>query len=173
VDAAVTPRHHAAPPAQLHGWAGFVHRYGWRAYAVPILAVITVVALFSETTSRPARARVAAAGTSAHHHGGTLEGVTGGNAQYQPGSTPAPLVIKLKTDGPTSCATNRYAKLILVSISRQHLWACQGSTQVNSSPVTTGKITDGDQTPLGSWRVQAKQRNRYLVGPGYKDYVRY
>ena len=39
--------------------------------------------------------------------------------------------------------------------------------------VTTGSVVDNNQTPLGSWRVQAKQRDRYLVGPGYRDYVRY
>ena len=26
---------------------------------------------------------------------------------------------------------------------------------------------------MGTWRVQAKQRNRYLEGPGYKEYVQY
>jgi lipoprotein-anchoring transpeptidase ErfK/SrfK len=62
---------------------------------------------------------------------------------------------------------------VLVSISQQRLWACDRSRQVNSTSVTTGRVVDHDRTPVGSWRVQAKQRNRYLVGPGYRDYVHF
>lgn len=37
-----------APRRTLAGaWRGFVHRYGWRAYALPVLVVVTVVALLS------------------------------------------------------------------------------------------------------------------------------
>lgn len=60
-----------------------------------------------------------------------------------------------------------------MSISQQHVWMCQGPRQVNSSAVTTGATDDGDATPTGSWVVQAKQTDRYLVGPGYRDYVHY
>lgn len=35
----------------LGRWLGFAHRYGWRAYALPVLAVVTVLALFG--TSSP------------------------------------------------------------------------------------------------------------------------
>lgn len=35
-----------------HSWRGFVDRYGWRAYAVPVLLVITVVALLSTNQVR-------------------------------------------------------------------------------------------------------------------------
>ncbi len=74
----------------------------------------------------------------------------------------------------TACAGNTtYARLVLVSISEQHLWACEGRKQVNTTPVTTGASVANHQTPVGSWRVQAKQRDRYLVGPGYRDYVRF
>ena len=141
----------------------FVRRWGWRAYALPILVMITVVALLQPPHesghSRPAAAAV-------------VEGSAAGHG-FAAGSTPAPVVIKLKTDTITSCAGSPFAKLLLVSISQQHLWACQGGRQVNSVPVTTGSVVDHDQTPVGSWRVQAKQRDRYLVGPGYRDYVRY
>lgn len=82
-------------------------------------------------------------------------------------------MVDLGSDDATSCAGNHYAQLVLVSISRQHLWACEGQKQVNSTPVTTGETDNGDHTPLGSWRVQDKQRDRYLVGPGYRDYVQY
>jgi lipoprotein-anchoring transpeptidase ErfK/SrfK len=61
----------------------------------------------------------------------------------------------------------------LVSRSQQQLWACEGHRQVEESAVTTGASKHGDQTPLGSWRLQGKQTNRYLVGPGYRDFVRF
>lgn len=38
-------------------WRGFAHRYGWRAYALPLLAVVTVLALFS-TNSPKVRAAI-------------------------------------------------------------------------------------------------------------------
>jgi lipoprotein-anchoring transpeptidase ErfK/SrfK len=98
-----------------------------------------------------------------------VEGLTGGDA-FGAGATPAPVVISLGDDG---MSQNTYGRLVLVSISRQHLWTCQGSMQVRDAAVTTGATVDNDQTPLGSWRVQAKQRDRFLVGPGYKDYVHY
>ena len=158
------------------GWASFVRRYGWRAYALPALSVITVAALVHGTGSSTSgrslttghRASIASASLGATQ----FEGLAGGTAGFGAASTPPPKVISLGSDV-TSCATNTYTQLVLVSISRQHLWACHGSKQVNSTPVTTGKVVGGDQTPLGSWRVQAKQRDRYLVGPGYTDYVRY
>ncbi len=104
-----------------------------------------------------------------------VEGLnTGDDAEFGAASTPAPVpvVINLGAE-PTSCLNNIYPQLVLVSISKQRLWACQGAKQVNSTPVTTGATVDSDQTPLGSWRVQARQRDRYLVGPGYRDYVQY
>jgi lipoprotein-anchoring transpeptidase ErfK/SrfK len=104
--------------------------------------------------------------------GSQVEGFRTDEGGFRSGSAPAPVVIELGDDE-ISCATNNYAQLVLVSISKQRLWACEGARQVNSTAVTTGKVVDQDQTPLGSWRVQAKQRDRYLVGPGYKDYVKY
>jgi lipoprotein-anchoring transpeptidase ErfK/SrfK len=171
-----------------------VQRYGWRAYALPILSVVTVAALVQHDPGSAAAKRSpwAAGGhkvaptaplrldvakdlpstSSTRAAGVQVEGLTAGEAGFDAGSTPAPVVINLGDDG-VSCATNTYRRLVLVSISRQHLWACQGGRQVSDAPVTTGATIDNDQTPLGSWRVQAKQRDRYLVGPGYKDYVHY
>lgn len=181
-------RAHAVRSRRRHGWAGFVDQYGWRAYALPILSVVTVAALVRGSSSPPAghpgtavadgRSTTAAAPASgttqpaAGHHL-QQEGLTSGDSGFRAGSTPAPVVIHLKSDAPTSCTQNSYHKLILVSLSQQHLWVCQGHRQLNETPVTTGRTNNGDQTPVGSWRVQAKQRDRYLVGPGYKDYVKY
>ncbi len=179
-------------PAGRRGWgARFVHLYGWRAYALPILSVVTVAALFRSTpatvSAHTASAPTASRSTSGAPHpdqtisaadrptgsaGVQVEGLTSGAALFDPGAAPAPVVINLGDDA-VSCATNRYQQLVVVSISKQHLWACEAGKQIRSVAVTTGRTLDGDQTPLGSWRVQAKQRHRYLVGPGYRDYVQY
>ena len=34
-------------PEDVHSWRDFAGRYGWRAYALPILVVVTVVALLT------------------------------------------------------------------------------------------------------------------------------
>lgn len=195
-----SPAHRPHPPvdprrAQSTGrWAAFVNRYGWRAYALPVLSALTVAALAhtssaskidntaqdggaaqvgtaerSSAGAAPASRKAAASRSTASPV--RIEGLTGGAANFGAASTPAPVVIERGDDG--TCATNRYRQLVLVSITEQHLWACQGAKQVESTAVTTGATVDHDETPLGSWRVQAKERNRYLVGPGYRDYVHY
>src|SRR5579875_602639 len=185
--AAQWPSARAGGSRRRSGWSRFVGQYGWRAYALPILSVVTVAALVHAHGTatghpsgagghRPAQA-AALSGTgrtrSAAGHQVQTEGFSSGESGYRAGATPAPVVLHLKSDDVSSCAQNTYSKLILVSVQSQHLWACQGHRQVSETPITTGRTDNGDQTPTGSWRVQAKQRDRYLVGPGYKDYVKY
>ena len=58
-------------------------------------------------------------------------------------------------------------KLLLISISQQHIWACSGSAIVNQSAVTTGAsaLTNvHDATPLGTWHIYSKVRNTRLKG---------
>jgi lipoprotein-anchoring transpeptidase ErfK/SrfK len=145
-------------------WRTFVLRYGWRAYAIPILAVVTVVAL---TQSDPAGARST--------HGVSADASSRGTGAVTHPKTTAPLApvqAGTETDS-TACLRNTVAKFVLVSISKQHVWMCQGSRQVYATAATTGEVADGDSTPLGSWVVQGRQTDRYLVGPGYRDYVHY
>jgi lipoprotein-anchoring transpeptidase ErfK/SrfK len=83
-------------------------------------------------------------------------------------------LVQLWTESDASpCTANSVPKLVLVSISQQRIWMCERARQVNTTLVTTGAANVGDGTPLGSWIVQAKQTNRYLVGPGYRDFVKY
>lgn len=150
-----------------------VRRYGWRVYAIPVLLVLSVVTIDQNFSAHSARsAHRAGGGSPSRGHGATVEGLTGDAARYRAGLTPAPIVVDLGTDV-SSCGQNPYPTLLLVSISQQRLWACEGARQVDTTAVTTGRLTDSMQTPLGSWRVQGKQRDRYLVGPGYRDYVHY
>lgn len=65
------------------------------------------------------------------------------------------------------CAQNYSGKLLLVSISQQHVWACNSTVLDNQSSVTTGAsaITNvDDATPTGSWHIYGKQTNLHLTG---------
>lgn len=67
-----------------------------------------------------------------------------------------------------ACRNNGAGQTIIVSISKQHLWACNGAAEVKESPVTTGTtiVRNGvnDSTPIGTWTIQAKYRNLHLRG---------
>ena len=131
----------------------FVVRYGWRAYALPVLGVVTIVALAQ--LARPPASGQARRGDQ-----------RGESAQPTPGTV-------LGNSDRTVCLHNAAAGLAIVSISQQHVWMCEGPREVNSTVATTGATAHGDATPIGSWVVQAKETDRYLTGPGYRDYVQY
>lgn len=67
-----------------------------------------------------------------------------------------------------ACDANTAGQEIIVSISKQHLWACNGTTETKETPVTTGisVVRNGvnDSTPTGTWAIQAKYRNVHLRG---------
>jgi hypothetical protein len=79
------------------------------------------------------------------------------------------------------CAGNTASKAVLVSISAQHMWACQSTEMVKQSAVTTGAtdVPNGvdDATPVGTWRIYEKFRNLVLKGSdangAWDDYVQY
>ncbi|HEY3631466.1 MAG TPA: DUF3152 domain-containing protein [Jatrophihabitantaceae bacterium] len=57
------------PGRFVQGLRTFIHRYGWRAYALPVLAVVTVVALVSTTApSHKAAPKAASPPTSPAHN---------------------------------------------------------------------------------------------------------
>jgi lipoprotein-anchoring transpeptidase ErfK/SrfK len=66
------------------------------------------------------------------------------------------------------CRQNSAPKEIIVSIDKQRLWACNRTTQVADSAVTTGAtvIKNGvnDATPTGIWHIYAKKTNQHLTG---------
>jgi hypothetical protein len=71
------------------------------------------------------------------------------------------------------CSKALPAKAIVVSIARQHLWACDHAKLVRSTPVTTGAVDLGRITPTGTWHIYSKQREVNLVGPTWDDHVHY
>lgn len=67
----------------------------------------------------------------------------------------------------SGCATNQAGKLLLVSISQQHVWACDGTVLANQSMVTTGAsglANVDDATPTGTWHITHKYTNVNLRG---------
>jgi hypothetical protein len=137
-------------------WARLAARYGWRAYALPTLLAVTVLAVVQNGS---------ASATDSARSGDRRA------AAPRPSIAP-PLTVRRATDQ-NVCADNEYAKLAVVSVSRQYAWMCEKHRQVFATPVTTGATVHNYDTPLGSWRVQARERDRDLVGPGYRDHVRY
>lgn len=135
-------------------------RYGWRIYAAPVLVVLTIAALVGPAGRHVPKAQPKQQMAQAFA------------PAPAPPVTPKPTQLWQITDS-TACEGNTAAAAVLVDISQQHAWMCEQARQVFTTPVTTGALKNDWQTPTGSWAVQGKQRDRYLVGPGYRDYVHY
>ena len=147
-------------------WRRFARRYGWRAYALPVLLAVTVAVVVKPTH------RASAAESAAPARVVVTSGAAAPAAATPAATTPAPVTLAVGQDS-TRCLDNTSGRLALVSISQQHVWMCDGPKQVYSTSATTGAVTLDEATPTGSWVVQGKQTDRYLVGPGYKDFVRF
>ncbi len=95
-------------------------------------------------------------------------------AQLKAQQAAAIAAAKAKPVTPHSCADNPAGRqLILVSVSQQHLWACNGSSQAYETAITSGAYQVGDATPTGTWHIYSKSTNIHLTGPGYDDFVNY
>lgn len=90
---------------------------------------------------------------------------------------PAPTRVATPTPSPTptvdvqavaACAgTPAGVKHLYISISQQHLWACNGEVPFAQSAITTGAsaVTNIDYaTPLGDWSIRDKARDVVLRG---------
>jgi hypothetical protein len=79
---------------------------------------------------------------------------------------------------PSVCVGNTLPEEIIVSITKQHLWACSAATQSYDSPVITGmENLAADLTPVGTYKIYAKETDVYLKGSdstgSWDDYVNY
>lgn len=79
-----------------------------------------------------------------------------------------PLPKKVLPPETNYCEDNHESKLLLVSISKQHMWACAGMSLEKESAVTTGITVNpsgvDDNTPVGTWKIYSKQTNLHLRG---------
>jgi hypothetical protein len=79
------------------------------------------------------------------------------------------------------CSDNNAGKLLVVSVSQQHIWACDGTQTVNDSAVTTGAndalrgVDDG--TPTGTFSIRSKVTDTTLrdcdINGCWDDVVQY
>jgi lipoprotein-anchoring transpeptidase ErfK/SrfK len=92
-----------------------------------------------------------------------------------PTPIPTPIPPQSPTPAPNECAANTVAQLVLVSISQQLAWLCNGQTTTLTTPVTTGATADGwDDTPTGTFHILARETNRTLtLLSGAKYHVSY
>ena len=58
-----------------------------------------------------------------------------------------------------------------ISLSDQHLWFYKNGGLVTEGPVVTGNISNGTGTPGGTYKLDYKERNAVLRGPGYESPV--
>ena len=76
------------------------------------------------------------------------------------------------------CKSNIYSKLIIVSINRRHLWACNESSLAYDSTIITGNENlSSDATPIGNYKIYNKLTSQDLIGSNsntsWNDHVNY
>ncbi|HEX7368089.1 MAG TPA: L,D-transpeptidase [Candidatus Saccharimonadales bacterium] len=65
----------------------------------------------------------------------------------------------------TACAGNSLNQNVIVSIAKRHMWACDGNRLAYNSPVVTGiSYLAADLTPVGTYKIYAKETNQVLKG---------
>lgn len=65
----------------------------------------------------------------------------------------------------SACSGHTLNKLLLVSLSQRHIWACEGSKSVYDSPVITGMSAYASTvTPTGTYHIYSMQTNTVLRG---------
>ena len=169
--------------------AGFIDRFGWRAYALPVLTLLTLVALFRSggghnqadaaghgaTTTTTTTTTVAARTTAPKPTDAVVPAPTRTLAlPPDPGRTGAQHADQRATARRTTpCSTNTRARRVIVSIGAQHAWMCAGKTVAFSTAVTTGAVAKGDATPTGTFRIQGNQKGATLTGANYAVHVQY
>lgn len=134
--------------------------YWWAILIVPVAVVVTailVAGLF--TGSDPSSGSAVAAAVTSSAPAPTTEA---------PSSSAATAAADAR-----ACAGNTGTRLVTVSISEQRMWTCDGRRTVSASAVTTGIDNPVDRTPTGTWKVVARDTDRFLVGPDYRVHVNY
>jgi len=70
-----------------------------------------------------------------------------------------------QTTSTNYCAGNTLGREVIVSISKQRMWDCAGSTTAYDNPVVTGMaIYAADLTPTGTYHIYGRQTDQTLAG---------
>jgi hypothetical protein len=85
--------------------------------------------------------------------------------QKPPASSAAVVQTAAVAGGSQECAGNTESKLIIVSVSKRHLWACEKTKVSYNAPVVTGtEFIPSNKTPRGTYHIYAKQTDTVLTG---------
>jgi L,D-transpeptidase catalytic domain len=179
-------------PRQPNAIAAFIDRYGWRAYALPVLALLTVVGLFRASSGHGRAEAVGERGTSPSVSSlkpspPTPIATSTAPTRAATSSAPRPVrKISLAADpskpsaahshaaaAAPACRSNTTARKVVVSIATQHAWMCAGKKLAYSSAVTTGMSTGGHATPTGTFKIQGNVTDTTLRGSDYAVHVEY
>jgi len=85
-------------------------------------------------------------------------------------AAPAVMADSFKKDTQTAssenyCAGNNLDKMVLISISKRHAWACEKDKQVNDSAIISGmEKIESTKTPTGTFRIYGKVKDTVLSG---------
>lgn len=60
-----------------------------------------------------------------------------------------------------------------IDLTSQHLWVYQNGEVVVDTDIVSGCVNTGHYTPGGVYTIKDKERDRYLVGPGYRSWVNF
>lgn len=60
-----------------------------------------------------------------------------------------------------------------INLTKQHLWVYKNGSLVVETDIVSGCVNTGHATPAGIYTIKDKERDRYLIGPGYKSWVNY
>lgn len=129
-------------------------RRTWRRWAVVLVLIVSAWAGFQLLNGGNAPVRQPAA----------VKTSTANTPKSSP-TKPAPAPAAVVPTVTNHCAGNNLDKMVLVSISQRHMWACQGAETVHDSPVVTGiQYLAADLTPTGTYHIYGKQRDLTLTG---------
>lgn len=68
---------------------------------------------------------------------------------------------------------NNNNSFIEINLENQYLWFYRRGDLVLSTPIVSGSVANGTETPKGAYSVSYKQKNAKLAGPGYSYTVDY
>jgi len=113
---------------------------------------------------------VAVFGFSIFRNNASNNTVANNNSNKSIKSVPAVLSGNLTKDSKpaaseNNCAGNTLDKMVLISISKRHAWACEKDKQVNDSAIISGmESVESTKTPVGTFKIYGKVKDTVLSG---------
>jgi L,D-transpeptidase catalytic domain len=138
------------------------------AVVAALLAVVLLAGCAYNTAASSSQHNATQVGLVAPVHTARAATPAAGTPARTPSPRPAPKAVN-------HCAHNTAARLVLVSVTWQHAWMCQGVHVVYSAAVTTGAVDLSYQdTPTGTFQIQGKYTDRTLtLASGAQYQVKY